>query len=51
MPSLLRLSKKQYSGLSIALNIDSSSVLSQRLNDRYLEIAILVDSEVEVHVG
>jgi DNA-binding transcriptional LysR family regulator len=51
MPSLLASLRKQFPELSVALTIDNSSVLSQRLNDRELDIAILADPEVKAHVG
>jgi len=51
MPSLLGSLKKQFPELSVELTIDNSSVLSQRLNDRELDIAILADPEVAPHIG
>jgi len=51
MPALLGALKKQYPELSLALTIDNSSVLSQRLNDRDLDVALLADPELEPHVA
>jgi len=51
MPRLLASLKKKYPELSVALTIDNSSVLSRRLNERELDIAIVADPEVEAHVG
>jgi DNA-binding transcriptional LysR family regulator len=51
MPALLASLRKQYPDLSVALTIDNSSVLSQRLNDRELDVAIVADPEVAPHVG
>jgi DNA-binding transcriptional LysR family regulator len=51
MPSLLAYLRKQYPDLSVALTIDNSSVLSQRLNDRELDVAIVADPDLAAHVG
>jgi DNA-binding transcriptional LysR family regulator len=51
MPSLLASLRKQFPDLSVALTIDNSSVLSQRLNERELDIAIIADPEVKAHIG
>ena len=51
MPSLLAALRKQYPELNVALTIDNSSVLSQRLNDRELDVAILADPEIGPHVA
>jgi DNA-binding transcriptional LysR family regulator len=51
MPALLASLRKQYPDLSVALTIDNSSVLSQRLNDRELDVAIVADPDVAAHVG
>ncbi|QEX24746.1 LysR family transcriptional regulator [Hypericibacter adhaerens] len=51
MPALLASLRKQYPDLSVALTIDNSSVLSQMLNDRELDVAIVADPEVAAHVG
>jgi DNA-binding transcriptional LysR family regulator len=51
MPGLLGSLKKQYPELNVALTIDNSSVLNQRLNDRELDVAILADPELEAHVA
>jgi len=51
MPALLAALKKQYPELNVALTIDNSSVLSQGLNDRDLDVAILADPELEPHVA
>ena len=51
MPALLGALKKQYPELNVALTIDNSSVLSQRLNDRELDVAILADPQLEPHVA
>ena len=51
MPGLLGSLKKQYPELNVALTIDNSSVLSQRLNDRELDVAILADPELQAHVA
>jgi len=51
MPALLASLRKQYPDLSVALTIDNSSVLSQQLNDRELDVAIVADPEVDAHVG
>ncbi len=51
MPSLLASLRKQLPELSVALIIDNSSVLSERLNDRELDIAILADPAVKAHIG
>ena len=46
MPSLWPRSESNIPELNVALTIDNSSVLSQRLNDRELDIAILADPEM-----
>jgi DNA-binding transcriptional LysR family regulator len=51
MPALLASLRRQYPDLSVALTIDNSSVLSQQLNDRKLDVAIVADPEVGAHVG
>jgi DNA-binding transcriptional LysR family regulator len=51
MPALLAALRKQYPDLSVALTIDNSSVLSRRLNERDLDVAIVADPEVEAHIG
>ncbi len=51
MPALLASLRKQYPDLSVALTIDNSSALSQMLNDRELDVAIVADPEVAAHVG
>ena len=51
MPGLLAALRKQYPELSVALTIDNSTVLSQKLNDRELDIAILADPGVAAHIG
>jgi DNA-binding transcriptional LysR family regulator len=51
MPGLLRALKKQYPELNVALTIDNSNVLSQKLNDRELDVAILADPKIEPHVA
>jgi len=51
MPALLASLRRQYPDLSVALTIDNSSVLSQQLNDRELDVAIVADPDVGAHVG
>jgi len=50
LPDLLRTLREQYPELSVALTIDNSTVLSQRLNERTLDIAFLADPQVEAHI-
>ncbi len=51
LPQLLGLLRQRFPELSVALTIDNSAVLNQRLNDRDLDFAILADPDVGSHVA
>jgi DNA-binding transcriptional LysR family regulator len=50
MPDLLATLKLRYPELNVALTVDNSTVLGAKLNRRELDVAVLVDPEVEAHV-
>jgi len=50
MSDLLAVLKVRYPELNVALTIDNSTVLSGMLNDRELDVAVLVDPVVGAHV-
>jgi DNA-binding transcriptional LysR family regulator len=50
MPDLLATLKLRYPELNVALTVDNSTVLSAKLNRRELDVAVLVDPEVDAHV-
>ena len=50
LPMLLRLMEREYPDLKVALTVENSAVLNQRLNDRELDIAFLVNPELANHV-
>ena len=50
MSDLLATLKLRYPELNVALTIDNSTVLSGMLNDRELDVAVLVDPVVGAHV-
>jgi DNA-binding transcriptional LysR family regulator len=50
MADLLGALKRRYPELTVALTIDNSMVLCQRLNDRELDLAFVVDPTVEPYV-
>ena len=50
MSDLLAMLKVRYPELNVALTIDNSTVLSGMLNDRELDVAVLVDPVVGAHV-
>lgn len=51
IPSLLAALGKRHPDLSVAMMIDNSLTLRERLNRRELDIAFLAEPEVESHVG
>jgi DNA-binding transcriptional LysR family regulator len=50
MAGLLSALKERHPELSVALTIDNSAVLAQKLNARELDFAFLVDAAVEGHI-
>lgn len=50
MADLLGALRKHYPELTVALTIDNSVVLCQRLNDRELDLAFVVEPEVEPYI-
>lgn len=50
LPMLLRLMEREYPDLKVALTVENSAVLNQKLNDRELDIAFLVSPELAGHV-
>jgi DNA-binding transcriptional LysR family regulator len=50
LPRLLQLLEREYPALKVALTIENSAVLNQRLNERELDIAFLVNPECAGHV-
>ncbi len=50
MAGLLSALKERHPELSVALTIDNSAVLAQKLNQRELDFAFLVDAAVEGHI-
>jgi DNA-binding transcriptional LysR family regulator len=50
LPELLASLKEQYPALHLAVTIDNSAVLSRRLIDRELDVAVLVDPVPAAHI-
>ena len=50
LPRLLKLLEREYPALKVALTVENSAVLNQRLNDRELDVAFLVNPECAAHV-
>lgn len=50
MPDLLATLKVRYPELNLELTVDNSTVLSTKLNQRELDVAVLVDPDVAAHV-
>lgn len=50
LPRLLQLLEREYPALKVALTVENSAVLNQRLNDRELDVAFLVNPESAEHV-
>jgi DNA-binding transcriptional LysR family regulator len=50
LPRLLQLLEREYPALQVALTVENSAVLNQRLNDRELDVAFLVNPECAAHV-
>src|SRR5262245_37281691 len=50
LPRLLQLLEREYPTLKVALTVENSAVLNQRLNDRELDVAFLVNPEAAAHV-
>lgn len=50
LPRLLQLLEREYPALKVALTVENSAVLNQRLNDRELDVAFLVNPECAGHV-
>jgi DNA-binding transcriptional LysR family regulator len=50
LPRLLQSLEQKYPALKVALTVENSAVLNQRLNDRELDVAFLVNPECAAHV-
>jgi DNA-binding transcriptional LysR family regulator len=51
LPRLLTAIREAYPALRVALTIDNSHVLGERLNERELDFAIIADPDLASHVG
>jgi DNA-binding transcriptional LysR family regulator len=50
LPRLLQLLEREYPALKVALTVENSTVLNQRLNDRELDVAFVVNPQCAAHV-